>query len=174
MIYIFICIFYKDKYQHIFMTSISDTASYIRILRNKLILGSFIGLLGLLSIFEFISVQNDFESSINSRDNAFRDAKIGAISSCIFLSLTLCMFLSDLPDSDISLLQRFLITIAYLIQFINIILLVIACIYAFSSTSSNNNILISSFFSAIIPMASSIAFFIAYIFKNNQNEINSI
>ena len=45
----------------------------INILRNKLILGS----------------------SINSQD-----AKIGAISSCIFLS--------DLTDYDISLLQRFL------------------------------------------------------------------
>ena len=159
------------------LNEITDTQ--IKTLRNKLISSAIIFFSGLISIIASISVQNDFDQSINSRDNAIRDAKIGAISSTIFLGLTLYIFLSELKDDEISLLQRFLLTISYLIQFINGILLVIACIYAFSNTSSNNNIQLSSLFSAIIPMASGISFLIVYIPKNyeehhNQNEINSI
>ena len=156
------------------------TDTQIRTLRNKLISSSIIFFSSLISIIASISVQNDFDQSINSRDNAIRDAKIGAISSTIFLGLTLYIFLSELTDDEISLLQRFLLTIAYLIQFMNSILLVIACIYAFSNTSSNNNIQLSSLFSAIIPMASGISFLIVNIPKkyeeesHNQNEINSI
>ena len=156
------------------------TDTQIRTFRNKFISISIIFFSGLISIIASISVQNDFDQSINSRDNAIRDAKIGAISSTIFLSLTLYIFLSELTDDEISLLQRFLLTIAYLIQFMNSILLVIACIYAFSNTSSNNNIQLSSLFSAIIPMASGISFLIVNIPKNyeeephNENEINSI
>lgn len=155
------------------------TDMQIKTLRNKLISSAIIFFSGLISIIASISVQNDFDQSINSRDNAIRDAKIGAISSTIFLGLTLYIFLSELKDDEISLLQRFLLTISYLIQFINGILLVIACIYAFSNTSSNNNIQLSSLFSAIIPMASGISFLIVYIPKNyeeshNQNEINNI